>query len=268
MSTNNNLLDAVQWKDLLKLNKTDVFSELTLSLPWMIATFVFAYLAAGLGPYLYVLALTCAFMFFLTGLRQVHNAFHFALGIGHKQTHWVMFVLSALMLGSMHAVQINHLRHHQYCMQERDIEAKSARMKWWQALLFGPVFPFLLHHKALKVGTRIQRRWIYAEMLLNIVVLVGVFAILDYKWLQFHFAAMLLGQCMTAFFAVWTVHHDTEDHVYMARTVRHELKRVVTYNMFFHVEHHLFPAVPTRRLHILAKRLDAHAPEVEIRQVF
>ena len=34
------------------------------------------------------------------------------------------------------------------------------------------------------------------------------------------------------------------------------------------VEHHLFPAVPTRRLHILAKRLDEHDPTVEIRHVF
>jgi len=56
--------------------------------------------------------------------------------------------------------------------------------------------------------------------------------------------------------------------VYMARTVRNEFKRVVTYNMFYHMEHHLFPAVPTRRLHILAKRLDEHDPTVEIRHVF
>ena len=99
-------------------------------------------------------------------------------------------------------------------------------------------------------------------------VLFLVFVILDISILKYHVSAMLIGQCMTAFFAVWTVHHDTEDHVYMARTVRNEFKRVVTYNMFYHVEHHLFPAVPTRRLHILAKRLDEHDPTVEIRHVF
>ena len=27
-----------------------------------------------------------------------------------------MFVLSVLMLGSMHAVKFNHLRHHRHCM--------------------------------------------------------------------------------------------------------------------------------------------------------
>ena len=30
-----------------------------------------------------------------------------------------MFALSVLMLGSMHAVQINHLRHHRHCMQPK-----------------------------------------------------------------------------------------------------------------------------------------------------
>jgi fatty acid desaturase len=34
--------------------------------------------------------------------------------------------------------------------------------------------------------------------------------------------------------------------------------------MFFHLEHHLFPQVPTARLHILARRLDAAEPEARL----
>lgn len=37
---------------------------------------------------------------------------------------------------------------------------------------------------------------------------------------------------------------------------------------FSHVEHHLYPAVPTCRLPLLAKRLDAVAPELAARRVF
>ena len=107
-----------------------------------------------------------------------------------------------------------------------------------------------------------------AELLANILFLILVFTVLESTLLKYHICAMLIGQCMTAFFAVWTVHHDTQDHIYMARTVRNEFKRVLTYNMFYHVEHHLFPAVPTRNLHLLAKRLDEYDPEVEIRKVF
>lgn len=262
MTTQQRILEQIQWRDLMQLTRRDVISELLISLPWLISSCLFAYLSW------YIPALFCSFMFFLTGLRQVHNAFHFALGISKPMTHYFMFLLSILMLGSMHAVQINHLRHHQYCMTEQDIEAKSATMPWWKALLFGPIFPLLLHHKALQVGSKTQRRWIMAELLANVIVFVLVFAVLEITWLKYHAIVMLIGQCMTAFFAVWTVHHDTEDHIYMARTLRHEVKRVVTYNMFLHVEHHLFPAVPTRKLHILSKRLDTYAPSVEIRTVF
>jgi hypothetical protein len=48
---------------------------------------------------------------FLTGLRLVHNAYHSALGLSRAETESVLWVMGVLMLGSMHAVQFNHLRH-------------------------------------------------------------------------------------------------------------------------------------------------------------
>jgi len=38
--------------------------------------------------------------------------------------------------------------------------------------------------------------------------------------------------------------------------------------MFYHVEHHLFPTVPTCRLPVLAERLDTVAPELKTKLVF
>ena len=35
------------------------------------------------------------------------------------------------------------------------------------------------------------------------------------------------------------------------------LRAAITLNMFFHLERHLFPRVPTARLHLLARRIDA-----------
>ena len=64
-----------------------------------------------------------SFMLFLTGLRQVHNAHHYALGLSRRATEWFLFAMSVVMLGAMHAVQFNHLRHHKLCMAEGDAEA-------------------------------------------------------------------------------------------------------------------------------------------------
>ncbi|HYF48818.1 MAG TPA: fatty acid desaturase [Planctomycetota bacterium] len=236
----------------------DTLRELALPVPW----FVFSLILAGYS--LWVPALACSFMFFLTGLRLVHDAYHANLGVGPRALDMLLFVMSILMLGSMHAVRFNHLRHHRLCLGEGDVEASSARMPWYQALAFGPVFPLLLTLTAFRLATPQQRWWVAAELVANVV---WAAAILAFGWalLLYHLAAMAIGQCLTAFFAVWTVHQGGETH---GRTLRGRLSNLISYNMFLHVEHHLFPGVPTSRLPELARRLDRVAPELSRSTVF
>jgi fatty acid desaturase len=80
----------------------------------------------------YVLALGLSFVFFLTGLRLIHNAFHSALGLSRRTTDVVLWIMSLLMLGSMHAVQFNHLRHHKLTLGEGDVEGRHADMPAWR----------------------------------------------------------------------------------------------------------------------------------------
>ena len=255
------LVSGVQWKDLLALNSGRVFSELTLSLPWLVASLV----AAAQG--LHILALPLSFIFFLTGLSQVHGAFHNSIGLPRWADDGVMVVLSGLMLGSMHAVRINHLRHHRHCLGDEDVEGQSARLPAWRALVTGPLFPMRMHIKALQVARSNDRRWIVAELALS-AMLLAVLALPGPGWLHYHILAMMAGQCLTAFFAVWTVHHDCEQEGLFARTIRGALKSRATWHMFYHLEHHLFPAVPTCRLAQLAERLDRVAPEIARKRVF
>lgn len=79
---------------------------------------------------------------------------------------------------------------------------------------------------------------------------------------------MLLGECMTGFFAIWTVHHDCGPELDLARTQLGRWKTWISYEMFYHVEHHLFPAVPTPKLPELAARLNEAAPRLQRKQVF
>ena len=255
-------LKQIEWRDLCDLSRKDVIFEVLIPLPWLIASLALAYY----GWWLF--ALGASFMFFLCGLRQVHNAYHYAVGLSRKGHEYLMFALSIIMLGSMHAVQWAHLRHHKHCMDDEDVEAMSARMKWWQAILLGPRFPYLLHKTALQRGKPRIRRWIIAELIGNAVFIGLVFFVWDSAVLEFHVIAMAIGQSLTAFFAVWTVHHDCDRSFHIARTIRHKFKSTITYSMFYHVEHHLFPAVPTRRLHILADRLDEVTPDLAAKMVF
>ncbi len=83
--------------------------------------------------------------------------------------------------------------------------------------------------------------------------------------LSFHLLAMVGAQSLTAFFAVWITHRHCHEEELVARTQRSRLINLATYNMFFHLEHHLFPGVPVRRLGRLAARIDAAAPEIAAR---
>ena len=255
-------LKNVEWRDLCKLSRGDVINELLISTPWLILSLILAYFEY------YFFALGASFMFFLCGLRQTHNAFHYAVGLSKTGHEWFMFLLSIVMLGSMHAVQFNHLRHHRHCLEEEDIEAASAKMPWWKALLFGPIFPILLHKTAIAKGSKRVRNWVYAELLANVIWIGLVVFVFNSDVLLYHVLVMFIAQNMTAFFAVWTVHHDCDFDREIGRTIRNKIKILVSYNMFFHVEHHLFPTVPTRNLHILALRLDGVAPDLTRRMVF
>jgi len=255
-------LAQVEWRDLVVLSRKDVFHELTLSLPWLAISLMLASFEW------YVPALFASFLFFLTGLRQVHNAYHQALGLSRRATDLVMFVLSILMLGSMHAIRINHLHHHRNCLGDDDVEAMSARLPAWGALMLGPWFPLRLHHRALQLARGAQRRWIIGELVANGAWCLLVFGVTGWPALRYHVLAMALGQCLTAFFAVWSVHHDTQDAPFPARTLRTPFTSHISYAMFHHVEHHLFPAVPTRRLPELAARIDRMAPEFARYKVF
>jgi fatty acid desaturase len=232
----NAVLRQVAWRDLVALTPAEVARELALPLPWLAAS-----LAAAAGD-LYPLALVFSFVFFLAGLRIVHGACHYAIGLSRRATEIVLFMLSLVMLGSMHVVRWNHLRHHRSCLATDDIEAMGARGSAWRAILVGPLFPVRLHHAALTGARSRERRWMLAELVGNLVVVGLVAGVLPERVLLYHLSAMAIGQCLTAFFAVWTVHHDCTEAMPPARTIRHPVRSLVTFNMFFHVGAPSFPA--------------------------
>ena len=244
-----NLNPAVPWRDLLQLTWREKLWELTLPLPW---------LAASLWCYahgLWVWGAVGSFYLFLTGLRQSHGAQHYSLGTPRWSQDIVLAALSVIMLASMHAVQVSHLHHHRHCLDEDDTEGSTARLPWWRAILAGPLFPVRLHRAAWRMGSPAKRRWIAAEVA-GVLSVIAAALVLDVPALRWHAAVMLIGESLTGFFAVWTVHHGCDPHDVMARTQRGRWINRLAYSMFFHVEHHLFPAVPTCHLWRLAERLD------------
>lgn len=242
---------AIPWRDQLHLTRFEKLWELTLPVPWLVGSLACHHFGH------WILGAVCSFYFFLTGLRQSHGAQHYTLGVSRVGQDMVLFALSVLMLGSMHAVQVSHLHHHRHCLDEDDAEGSTARLVWWRAILIGPLFPLRLHRTAWRLGSPAKRRWIAAETAAFLALAALAIVIPGLPALRGHVLAMLIGESLTGFFAVWTVHHDCEPEGLFARTQRGRWVNRLCYGMFYHAEHHLFPAVPTCHLPILAGRLDA-----------
>lgn len=259
--THQELLRKVEWKDLRKLTFKEMLIENNLTIPWFVISLTLAYYGY------YLLALPFSGFFFLTGLRQVHNGFHNSLGTTKFLTWLSFYINSVLMIVSVHAVKFNHLRHHRYCLEEEDYEGKSAKMTWYGAILYGPIHFFLIHKITLQFGNSQYRKNVIAE-LFSILVFVSVVFYFRIDFLIYHIMVMIVGECLMAFFAVWLVHHDTHETPNFARTQRTGWKNIISFSMFYHLEHHLFPAVPTIKLPELARRIDEALPELEKKNTF
>lgn len=259
--THQEILQQVEWKDLKKLSIKEMLIENNLTIPWFISSILLAYYGH------YLLALPFSGFFFLTGLRQVHNGFHNSLGTNKFLTWFTLYSNSLLMLVSIHAVKFNHIRHHKYCLTDDDYEGKSAGMTWYGAILYGPIHMFLIHKVTLQLGNRKYKRNVLFELSSIALILFFVFYF-NIHFLIYHYSVMLIGEFLMAFFAVWSVHHDTEENPELARTQRDGWKNKITFSMFYHLEHHLFPAVPTIKLPELAERIDNVLPDLAKKKTF
>ncbi len=259
--THQEVIKKVDWKDLRHLSVKEMLIENNLTIPWLLTSVTLAYFGY------YWLAVPFSAVYFLTGLRQVHNGFHNSLGTNKFLTWLTLYLNSLSLFTSIHAVKFNHLRHHKYCMTEEDYEAKSAKMTWYGAILYGPVHMFLIHKITWQKGNRRYRQNMVLELVsMSLLLFTAIY--FNIHFLIYHIIVMVIAEFLTAFFAVWTVHHHTDDDPHFARTQRTFWKNKITFSMFYHLEHHLFPAVPTIKLPELARRIDKAVPDLHKKTTF
>ena len=246
-------LASVEWQDLRQLSLGETVYNIFLSLPFLLLSWWSAWQGWWLP------ALVATFFFFTAALRQAHDCYHRTLGVGKLATEAMLFFLSITMLCSTHAIRHTHLNHHRDPLGDSDVEGNWARLPWYQAILGGGLFSIAIQWFGLTHGSRRNHILVGFDLLLIFAVIATAF-ITMHPVLMYHVLVMILANIMVGFFAVWSVHHGCDDVVY-ARSERHPLINLLTFNLLYHIEHHLFPAVPTNHLPTLAKRLDVAAPQ-------
>jgi fatty acid desaturase len=193
----------------------------------------------------------------------LHEGMHHTLFAGPRWNRWVSFVLGVPVLMSFSAYQVLHLRHHQYLGDPRDPDdyenySRRPRLVWvmhFLRLLAG-AFLYLLCIPllAFRHGTRPQRRRVAEEyVLLAVIGVVVALTVPGEVLLWGWFLPVVLVGYMTNVRG-FTQHGitDAADPFLASRTMKpNRLVAFCLLNENYHLEHHLFPEVPSYHLSLL-----------------
>lgn len=259
---------AVEWQDLRQLTRGQIAYNVILPYPFLLLSWWFA------SQSWYVLACGASYLFFAAAFRQAHDGYHHSLGTGKRMTTAILLLLSVLLMTSLHSIRATHMAHHRDPLGDNDIEGSLAKVSWWQALLGGITYRLDIYRQGLHLSSRRNQNlaWLEFALIGSVVIVtliltaftIATLAILA-QVLIYHILTMILANASVGIIAVWGVHHDCDETI--ARTERNQLVNLLTFNLLYHVEHHLFPAVPSNHLPALAKRLDAAVPHLTKKRV-
>ncbi|MCI0463215.1 MAG: fatty acid desaturase [Gemmataceae bacterium] len=200
------------------------------------------------------------FLIFVAVVTVTHDVVHGSLGLGPRQTEWALFFFGALLLESGHAYRTTHLRHHRAFPGDDDPEGDPARMSLWGALLHGPVFLPRLWWWAYRRnrGRPGQRRWLLLEAGWVLAVIGAGVLLWPYTPAVLLYAALaVVGSWSYPLLTVHLPHrHYGETPLTQTSTLRGHVIPALFLELTYHLEHHLYPAVPSHNLPELAKRLE------------
>jgi beta-carotene hydroxylase len=194
---------------------------------------------------------------FVTYGSTSHDLVHGVLGLRRAPNDILLSVIEAISLRSGHAYQTAHLHHHARFPAEDDIEAEAARMSFPRAVLEGVVFQFRIYGWALR-HPRGKRPWIVAEGIAVACIVLAAFAALPYTFVPAVYVALMIAGSWTIPLITSYLPHDADapDALRQTRAFRGMVARIVAVDHLYHLEHHLYPAVPHQNWPRLARRLD------------
>lgn len=210
------------------------------------------------------LAPIAVFGVFVAVVTATHDVVHRGLGLSRRATDGWLFILGALLGASGHSYRASHLQHHRVFPGPDDPEGDPARMSFWQAILHGPTFlPRLWWWSLKRAGTSTDRTWLVAEAAVPVsALLIGIVfwpnSFLPHSLGLLGYLVMVVNGSWV--FPLMTVHLPHRDYgdtpLTQTHTVRDPIVSRVFLELTYHLEHHLYPQVPTHHLTELANRLE------------
>jgi beta-carotene hydroxylase len=237
----------------------------TLAVPFLCVALYLTLAFLRLWP-LAVLALM--YLSFATYGSISHDLVHRTLGLPRRWNEFFLTVIELLAFRSGHAYRLAHLHHHARFPHEDDIEGAAARMSFFRTLLEGMIFqPRILLWAARKHGR--THPIVIVEIVLVLSLLAACFAVIPLTPIFAVYAVlMIMGNWVIPLITSY-VPHNAEGRTMLTQTrlFRGKVASVIAMEHLYHLEHHLYPAVPHHNWPKLARRLDPYFKEAGVNPV-
>jgi beta-carotene hydroxylase len=227
---------------------------LSLATPFVLVALFFVLTAQGE----WLAALACPVLLtFLTYGSISHDLVHGTLKLPRWLNDVLLSLIELLAFRSGHAYRMVHLHHHARFPAEDDLEGAAAKMTFWRAALEGvSLQPRLWLFAMRRRGA--HRPWAIAELIAVLALLVASIAAWPLTKAPAVYALLMIAGSWT--FPVITAYipHMASGTTLLTQTklFRGKVLSVVALEHLYHLEHHLYPAVPHHNWPELASRLD------------
>lgn len=208
------------------------------------------------------------FLIFVAVVTVTHDVVHGSLGLRKRQADWALFLMGAVLLESGHAYRTTHIQHHKLFPSDEDPEGYPAKISLLGAIFYGPVFLYRLWWWAFRrnKGRSVQRTWLITEVSLPFVAVISGVLLLKMTPAVLVYAVLaIVGSWVYPLLTVHLPHKDYGDTpLTQTHTLRGRIIPVLFLELTYHLEHHLYPQVPSHHLAELARRLDPFFKEVGV----
>jgi beta-carotene hydroxylase len=199
------------------------------------------------------------FLIFVAVVTVTHDVVHGSLGLTRRQTEWALFLMGIVLFESGHAYRTTHRQHHRIFPNDDDPEGYPAKLSMLGAVLYGPVFLWRLWWWAFQRNPA-QRIWLLVEVIIPpLAVMTGVVLWPATPALLVYAVLAIVGSWVYPLLTVYLPHKDFGDNpLTQTHTLRGRLIPALFLELTYHLEHHLYPQVPSHNLAELSRRLDPY----------
>lgn len=205
---------------------------------------------------------------FVTYGSVSHDLVHRNMGLSRGLNDHLLILIELLALRSGTAYRLTHLHHHRRYPAADDIEGAAAKMTLLGSLLEGVQFQFKLFAWAWR-NHRDQRWRLALEGGFILCAYVASVAALQWSIVPFGYVSLMSAGAWTIPLVTSYIPHDPEatEEVHQTRAFRGCMLSLIAFEHLYHLEHHLYPAVPHHHWPKLASRLDPYFDAAGVRPI-